>query len=85
MGVFGVFSGGFAGDCEGGPGLFEESGGGELLATGQLCGFLAVLGRVLRDEAGFDVEALPLEQRGTHLPLHPPINIMPIIIHTPPP
>lgn len=44
-------------------------------------GFLAVLGRVLRDEAGLDVEALPLEQRGTHLPLHPPINIITPHIH----
>lgn len=71
--VFGLLASKLASGSEGRPGFFEKSRGRELLARGQLGGLLAVLWRVLRDEAGLYVEALPLQQRGTHLPLHPPI------------
>ena len=70
--ILDLFARGLALRREFGLGLFEvqKGGGGELLSGGQLGGLLPVFRRVGGDEAGFNVGAVAVQQRRTHLALH---------------
>jgi hypothetical protein len=69
---FCLISGEFGLNCKCGLGLLKvvEGGGGEVFAGGELRSMFPVFRGVGGDEAGFDVGAVAVQQRGTHLALH---------------